>query len=129
MRKLRVLVVLLVVLSLLVAVTASVSADKPPGKGKPAKKEKVKSIHISGQPIDRMPVTLAELGFRYDPNDNFLYQNVDVSVEPHDKILLKGKNGCGKSTLIKLILGELEPVEGSISKHGNCIYFPQTALS
>lgn len=94
-----------------------------------AKKEKVKSIHISGQPIDRMPVTLAEVGFRYDPNDDFLFQNVDVSVEPHDKILLKGKNGCGKSTLIKLILGELEPVEGSISKHGKCIYFPQTALS
>ncbi|GFH56551.1 hypothetical protein CTEN210_13027 [Chaetoceros tenuissimus] len=58
-----------------------------------------------------------------------LESNVDVSVEPHDKILLKGKNGCGKSTLIRLILGELEPVEGSITKHGKCIYFPQTALS
>lgn len=94
-----------------------------------AKKEKVKSISIKGQPIDRVAITLAEVGFKYDANDEYLFQNVDVSVEPHDKILLQGKNGCGKSTLVKLILGELEPVEGSITKHGKCIYFPQTALS
>lgn len=94
-----------------------------------AKKEKAKSIHIKGQPIDQISITLTEVGFRYDSNDDFLFQNVDVSVGPHDKILLKGKNGCGKSTLIKLILGELEPVEGSITKHGKCVYFPQTALS
>ena len=32
-----------------------------------------------------------------------------------------GPNGCGKSTLVKLMSGEVQPVEGVINKHPHCV--------
>lgn len=39
---------------------------------------------------------------------------VSFSVDESDRLGIIGSNGCGKSTLFKLILGELEPDEGSV---------------
>ena len=41
-------------------------------------------------------------------------EKVSFSLEEGDKLGIIGVNGCGKSTLFKLILGELEPDEGNI---------------
>ncbi len=41
-------------------------------------------------------------------------EKVSFSLEDGDKLGIIGVNGCGKSTLFKLILGELEPDEGNI---------------
>ncbi|MCS6974691.1 MAG: ABC-F family ATP-binding cassette domain-containing protein [Cyclobacteriaceae bacterium] len=49
-----------------------------------------------------------------------LYENASMFVRPDDKIGLIGLNGRGKSTLLKLINGELTPDAGTISKSKNC---------
>src|ERR687894_735438 len=49
-----------------------------------------------------------------------LYQNVSLHIKPKDRIGLIGANGTGKSTLLRLIVGEYQPDEGSISKSGEC---------
>jgi ATP-binding cassette subfamily F protein 3 len=41
-----------------------------------------------------------------------ILRGVDITIEPGDRIGLLGPNGAGKSTLIKLLAGELEPLEG-----------------
>ena len=38
-----------------------------------------------------------------------LFDGLNFSIAPGDRICLIGRNGCGKSTLMKLIMGELEP--------------------
>ena len=43
-----------------------------------------------------------------------ILQNVSFSIEDSDRLGVIGSNGCGKSTLFKLLLGELEPDEGSV---------------
>lgn len=43
-----------------------------------------------------------------------ILEKVSFSLEEGDKLGIIGVNGCGKSTLFKLILGELEPDEGNI---------------
>ena len=43
-----------------------------------------------------------------------ILKNVSFSLEEGDKMGIIGVNGCGKSTLMSLILGELEPDEGNI---------------
>jgi ATP-binding cassette subfamily F protein 3 len=60
-----------------------------------------------------------------------LYSNVSVSVTQADKIGLCGKNGAGKSTFLKLILGEFKPDAGSISvaKGTKICYLPQEIIS
>jgi ATP-binding cassette, subfamily F, member 3 len=49
-----------------------------------------------------------------------LYQNASMFIKPTDKIGLIGLNGRGKSTLLKIIAGELKIDEGSISKAKDC---------
>lgn len=49
-----------------------------------------------------------------------LYQNASIHIKPKDRIGLIGANGTGKSTLLRLIVGEYQPDEGTISKSGEC---------
>jgi ABC-type bacteriocin/lantibiotic exporter with double-glycine peptidase domain len=47
-----------------------------------------------------------------DSNDNVI-QNINLKIEPSEKIVLQGENGSGKSTLIRLLSGLIEPTSGS----------------
>lgn len=52
---------------------------------------------------------------------------LSMDICPGDRIAVIGPNGAGKSTLIKLLLGELPPRSGSVSRHGELriSYMPQ----
>ena len=43
-----------------------------------------------------------------------LLDQVDLQIEPGERLCLLGRNGEGKSTLLRLIRGEIEPDEGTI---------------
>ena len=43
-----------------------------------------------------------------------LFRDLSFLVKKHDRLFITGPNGCGKSTLIKLLLGQLEPCSGEI---------------
>lgn len=45
---------------------------------------------------------------------NILFRNLSFLVKKHDRLFIWGPNGCGKSTLIKILLGQLEPLAGTI---------------
>lgn len=45
---------------------------------------------------------------------NILFRDLSFLVKKHDRLFIWGPNGCGKSTLIKLLLGQLEPITGTI---------------
>jgi ATPase subunit of ABC transporter with duplicated ATPase domains len=61
-------------------------------------------------------ITLAELGYRA-PDGRTLFENLTLAFG-REKTGLVGRNGAGKTTLIRLILGELAPIEGSVSVTG-----------
>ena len=46
--------------------------------------------------------------------DNRLFSDVDLSLEGGQRLGVVGRNGMGKSTLLKIILGQLEPLEGTV---------------
>ena len=66
-------------------------------------------------------------GLYYSIEDKRLVENLDLLITRGEKIALIGGNGCGKSTLIKLLLGELEATEGEIFRGTNLevAYFDQ----
>ena len=61
--------------------------------------------------FDGNMVTLERVTFGYSP-DKILLKNVDMTVDVNSRIALLGRNGCGKSTLIKLVVGALRPLKG-----------------
>ena len=56
-----------------------------------------------------------------------LLDHISFHISENDKIGLVGKNGCGKSTLMKLIVGEQNPTSGCVDKpsHFKIGYLPQ----
>ncbi|HAD39207.1 MAG TPA: ABC transporter ATP-binding protein [Plesiomonas shigelloides] len=50
----------------------------------------------------------------YEVDGKVLLQNFTTTIMRGDKIALVGPNGCGKTTLIKLLLGELQPTTGTV---------------
>jgi len=71
-------------------------------------------------------------GLHFNFDDKILVENLNLLITRGEKIALIGGNGCGKSTLIKLLLGELEASQGEIFRGTNIevAYFDQhrTAL-
>jgi len=52
--------------------------------------------------------------FTYEYSNREVLSGVDFDIAPGEKIALLGANGCGKTTLLKLLCGLLAPTEGSI---------------
>ncbi|CAD6198037.1 unnamed protein product [Caenorhabditis auriculariae] len=46
-----------------------------------------------------------------------LFKNIDFGVDMDSRIAIVGPNGVGKSTLLKLLIGKLEPQSGELRKH------------
>src|SRR5690606_25534062 len=59
------------------------------------------------------------------PVGNLLFNSINLTIPSHTKSALVGSNGMGKSTLLKLIAGEIEPLEGNINIQGDLLYVPQ----
>jgi len=60
---------------------------------------------------------LHDLQFSYNAKAPYLISDLSFAVNRHDKICIVGKNGKGKTTLLKLLSGRLKPVSGSIKTH------------
>lgn len=61
----------------------------------------------------KTPLEVQNLSFAY-PNSSELYQHLSFTLTRGEKFLIVGENGVGKSTLLKLIVGGLQPREGNI---------------
>lgn len=57
-----------------------------------------------------------------------ILENIDIDVYKTDRIGIIGANGIGKSTIIKMIMGELRPDDGEITLGSNVVrgYYDQT---
>ncbi len=60
-----------------------------------------------------------------------LFSNVSFVINPTDKIALMGKNGAGKSTMMKIVAGETKPTKGAVraNKESVIAYLPQHLLT
>lgn len=56
----------------------------------------------------------------YYIGDRPLFDGANLHIKPNDRIGLIGLNGRGKSTLLKLIIGDYQPTSGEISKSKEC---------
>lgn len=60
-----------------------------------------------------IPIKCNNLTFGYY-EENLLYKNLNFDLSRGEKLLVVGENGIGKTTLLRLIMGYLKPLEGNI---------------
>jgi len=83
-------------------------------------------------------IHMRKLGFKYDSSPDYIFKNFTVTIKANTTVGIVGPTGCGKTTLIDIILGLLTPSEGALviddvpiddsNRHlwqNNCGYVPQ----
>jgi len=91
-------------------------------------RQKEKAIHFSLPEVARSGREVVSIkGLSKGFGDTPLYQGIDLTVLRGERIAIIGQNGCGKTTLLKMVAGEMEPDKGSVSPgHGVVMgYFAQ----
>lgn len=81
--------------------------EKPENAPKPIRLRFTASRASGGEVLSLRDVSM---GF----DGRMLFSHLEYLVRKDDRVLILGQNGCGKSTLIKLLIGKLEPVSGII---------------
>ena len=77
------------------------------------KKEIVTSINGS--------VELSHISFRYDEDSPYILNDLSLKIKPGEYVAIVGRTGCGKSTLMRLLLGFEKPEKGAIYYDGKDI--------
>ena len=62
-------------------------------------------------------ISVQGLGLHH--SGNYLFRDVNFTIKKDDKVGLVGKNGAGKSTILKMLSGEITFFEGNIVPEGN----------
>mmetsp|Transcript_57432 Transcript_57432/g.65520 ORF Transcript_57432/g.65520 Transcript_57432/m.65520 type:complete len:596 (-) Transcript_57432:302-2089(-) len=84
-------------------------------------KEKLLSIYFPDPVgVKGSLIMFTNCSFKYTDDGPLLYHDLDFNIDMNSRIALVGPNGVGKSTLLKLISGDLQPTAGTYFRHGNC---------
>merc|ERR1712100_748535 len=67
----------------------------------------------------RTILKMNDVTFKYDSHEKNTVEHVSLTVCQASRVAVVGANGAGKSTAIKLLIGELKPISGTISRHQN----------
>lgn len=59
-------------------------------------------------------IEFRNISFRYADGEPFVLQDFNLKVPPGEFLVITGSSGCGKTTLIKILLGILTPTQGEI---------------
>ena len=59
---------------------------------------------------------LKNVSFKYD-SQSYLFKDVDFAIDMESRVAIVGPNGVGKSTLLKLLLGDILPTSGEVIRN------------
>ena len=66
-------------------------------------------------------VELSHISFRYDEDSPYILNDLSLKIRPGEYVAIVGRTGCGKSTLMRLLLGFEKPEKGAIYYDGKDI--------
>ncbi|XP_067909266.1 canalicular multispecific organic anion transporter 1 isoform X2 [Heterodontus francisci] len=72
-------------------------------------------------------VSFSDATFSWNKNADPTIKNITLDIKPGSLVAVVGPVGCGKSSLISALLGEMENIKGFINVKGSFAYVPQQA--
>lgn len=90
--------------------------NKPVELMKKPKEYVVKFKFEEPQNLSAPIMGLKDCSFRY-PDQPYLFKNLNFGIDMNSKVAILGPNGVGKSTLLKLLRGELTPTSGELIRN------------
>jgi ATP-binding cassette, subfamily B, bacterial CvaB/MchF/RaxB len=66
-------------------------------------------------------IEVKNLAYRYGEHEKHVFKNVSFTIYPKETVAIIGPSGCGKTTLLKCLMGLMEPTEGEILIDGEPI--------
>ena len=68
------------------------------------------------QPVDRVTghIEMSHISFRYEENTPYVLNDLSLDIKAGEYVAIVGRTGCGKSTLVRLLLGFEKPEKGGI---------------
>jgi len=79
----------------------------------------------ANQPVLQMPfnqnIILKQLGFRYGEQAPYVLKNINLTISKGSRVGFIGTTGSGKSTLLDIIMGLLQPTDGTLEIDGKAI--------
>lgn len=80
-----------------------------------------KQLRFNFEDVRKLPppiIAFNDVGFSYSgKEEDFLYKDLSFGIDMDSRVAIVGQNGTGKSTLLNLITGMLQPVAGSVQRH------------
>ncbi|MBV8464425.1 MAG: peptidase domain-containing ABC transporter [Burkholderiales bacterium] len=66
-------------------------------------------------PVNLQPcIELRNIRFRYADTEPWVLDGISLKVEVGESVVVVGQSGCGKTTLLKVLLGLIQPTEGEV---------------
>jgi len=84
-----------------------------------SKLDKIRNLEFSFTEADfpaKVVLNAENVSFAY-PGKDKLIEHFSLTIAKEDRVCIIGKNGKGKTTLLKLLSGELKPTAGEITRH------------
>lgn len=63
-------------------------------------------------------ISIENITFRYDEQSPFIFEDFSLKIKKGQYVAIVGKTGCGKSTIVRLMLGFEKPERGAVSIDG-----------
>ncbi|MBK7416190.1 MAG: ABC-F family ATPase [Dechloromonas sp.] len=64
--------------------------------------------------LHRQAVEVENIAFAYEDSERNIFNNLSFTINAGERVAIIGENGVGKTTLLKLLMGEVQPQFGSI---------------
>ncbi|KAM0749965.1 P-loop containing nucleoside triphosphate hydrolase protein [Meredithblackwellia eburnea MCA 4105] len=97
--------------------------DKMEAAGFIEKVQEPKPLFFNFEEVRKLPppiIAFSDVAFAYSGKmQDALYQNLSFGIDMDSRVAIVGQNGTGKSTLLNLITGALQPIAGTVNRHAS----------
>ena len=102
--------------SALTGVAASLTAARPVLEMAEPILSAEPEVTAEKQPVGQLSgnIEMSHVSFRYDEDSPYILENLSLSIRAGEYVAIVGRTGCGKSTLVRLLLGFEKPEKGAV---------------